>query len=104
MLNETHHALPRYNLYAFFSSMIMSKQKLPSKLRAQDVFILVRGSVEDYYPEGVSGPDKPSKAIHFCKMINTRELVLSLCGEVMSHEDGPDEKEFTAIFSEIFSN
>ena len=38
MLNETHHALPRYNLYAFFSSLLEDVLGLKDIPQLDDIF------------------------------------------------------------------
>jgi hypothetical protein len=50
-------------------------EKLLSILRDQKIFVLSKGCVEDYYPEDVTGNDKPTKAFNACKVVNTPQAV-----------------------------
>lgn len=43
---------------------IPEKYSLLAALRSIDIFILSHGSIESYYPEGVTGDDKPTKALN----------------------------------------
>jgi len=40
------------------------KLSLLDALRNQDIFILSHGAIESYYPDGVTGDDKPTKALN----------------------------------------
>jgi hypothetical protein len=77
------------------------KNDLLVELRKQDVFVLERGDIEDYYPEDVTGSDKPSKAQSFCSKVTSKELALSLCNDVVDSA-GELRKEFQVIFEAIF--
>lgn len=77
------------------------KNELLTALREEKVFVLSKGTVEDYYPAGVSGEDKPSKALHACTMLRNRDSIMAVCPLVT---DGEDEVlEFEAIFKRIFA-
>lgn len=79
---------------------IPCKNELLAYLRENNIYVLSRGSVEDYYPEGVSGEDKPAKALCACSLLSTREAVCRVCPKL---SDGEDKKfEFDIIFSKIF--
>lgn len=86
--------------------LLQLKWRLLEMLRAVDVFVLERGSIERYYPDNIIGPDKPSRAQDFCMKVNTREAVLDCCGEQEFMRDGVlvKEKEFNLIFGSIFNN
>jgi len=71
-----------------------------SELRAHGVFLWEKGAIENYYPEGVSGADKPSKAQSFCSLVNTAEEVKALCN-VIEYEEG-SLPEFSVILKDIF--
>lgn len=91
--------------YSSDAQMIELKHRLLDLLRVDDVYILERGAIEDYYPETVTGPDKPSKAQDFCSKITTRDEILSCCGEQTTNVNGTmlQEKEFILIFKNIFN-
>jgi len=73
-------------------------------LRDVDVYVLVRGAIEQYYPDTITGADKPSRAQEFCAQVATRETVLACCGEQTVDQDGTPTsiKEFDLIFGGIF--
>jgi len=79
------------------------KNNLLVELRKQDVFVLEKGDIEDYYPEDVGGSDKPSKAQSFCSNVTSKELALSLCNDVVDI-DGKLRKELEVIFKAVFRN
>ena len=45
------------------------KNELLTELRDKDVYVLEKGTIEDYYPDGIEGGDKPSRAQYFCNSI-----------------------------------
>ncbi len=45
------------------------KYELLKMLRDEDIFILSKGAIEKYYPTGVTGNDKPSKALNAVSII-----------------------------------
>ncbi|MBL7188543.1 MAG: ATP-dependent endonuclease [Phycisphaerae bacterium] len=77
------------------------KRELLSELRTHHVYVLEKGAIEDYYPAGVTGPDKPTKAQCLCNIVNTPEAVRAMCDEV--DVNGAPVSEFDAIFQGIFS-
>jgi hypothetical protein len=84
--------------------MIQLKHGLLEMLRASGVFVLERGAVEQYYPETITGADKPSRAQDFCDKVDTRDAVLACCGEQTVERAGVQttSKEFDLIFQGIF--
>lgn len=86
------------------AEMIRLKHRLLQMLRAVDVYVLERGAIEQYYPQTVTGTDKPSRAQDFCSKVATREAVLACCGEQTIELAGTPAtiKEFDLIFQGIF--
>ncbi len=86
------------------AQMISLKHRLLEMLRAVDVYVLERGAIEQYYPDTITGADKPSRAQDFCSKVATRDAILACCGEQECMRDGHmvTEREFTLIFSKIF--
>jgi len=84
--------------------MIQLKYTLLELLRTVDVYVLEKGAIEQYYPAGITGGDKPSRAQDFCAKMLTRENILDCCGEQRIVKDGvtTQVKEFDLIFSGIF--
>ncbi len=85
--------------------MIQLKHRLLAMLRRDNIYVLERGAIEQYYPDTITGPDKPSRAQDFCGKVATREAVLACCGEQETTRDEKTEKEkeFLLIFSGIFN-
>mgnify|MGYP001215881066 CR=1 FL=1 len=87
--------------------LLKLKWQLLEMLRAVDVYVLERGSIEQYYPTTIIGPenDKPSRAQDFCTKIATLDAVLGCCGEQEFVRDGAlvKEMEFSLIFNSIFN-
>ncbi len=80
------------------------KNSLLRRLREHDIFVLEKGEIEDYYPDSVTGGDKPSKAQSFCREITTDVQAESLCNTVVVDNAGNRRPEFRAIFESIFGD
>lgn len=52
---------------------IAEKYELLQKLRDQNIFILSHGAIESYYPIGVTGEDKPTKALNAITFLKAQE-------------------------------
>jgi hypothetical protein len=85
-------------------NILQQKWQLLEMLRQVDVYVLERGSIEQYYPNDITGPDKPSRAQDFSRRYTTRDAVLACCHEQEFVRGGESvrEKEFTLIFNGIF--
>jgi hypothetical protein len=84
------------------ADILRKKRQLLSELRANGVFIWEKGTIENYYPHGVSGADKPSKAQSFCSLVKTAEEVKALCN-VIECEKG-SLPEIYVIMKEVFKD
>lgn len=86
--------------------MLQLKWRLLEMLRQDDVYVLERGAIEQYYPDNIVGSDKPSRAQDFCTKIVTRQGVLDCCGEQGFMQNGKTvtDKEFNLIFGPIFKS
>jgi hypothetical protein len=86
--------------------VVTLKHKLLEMLRADDVYVLERGAIEQYYPDTIMGADKPSRAQDFCSKVDTRDAILDCCGEQTVTRSGVQRsiKEFELIFAGIFEN
>jgi hypothetical protein len=84
--------------------LLQLKWQLLEMLRTDDIFVLERGAIEQYYPGTIVGPDKPSRAMNFCSTVDTRDAILACCGEQVVEIGGIQErqKEFCLIFHRIF--
>lgn len=78
------------------------KDTLLRALRSSEVFVLARGAIEDYYPAGITGQDKPSRAQSLCNTVTSRDTALALCDEIEIDGSGQKAREFEAIFRLIF--
>ena len=83
------------------TEILKKKRELLSELRKQNVYVLEKGAIEAYYPIGVKGGDKPSKAQCLCNMLKTPEAVCTLCDEI--EVNGTHVPEFEAMFHGIFN-
>lgn len=52
---------------------LQEKDKLLATLRDVDIFILSHGAIESYYPNGVTGDDKPTKALNAVNILKVHE-------------------------------
>ena len=77
-----------------------SKTELLSFLRNEKIYVLHNGTVESYYPEGVRGKDKLSKAFSACDLLTESEKINDLCPKF--DYGGNSLSEFEIIFKSIF--
>lgn len=83
--------------------IVGAKKALIDALRGVGVFVLNKGEIEDYYPNGVPGPDKPSRAQALCNGLTCREHAVSLCP--LAAGSPPDAKcEFEQILGDVFGS
>ena len=87
------------------AQLLQLKWRLLEMLRAVDVYVLERGAIEQYYPDSITGADKPSRAQDFCAKVATHDAILACCGEQECVRNGTvvKEREFTLIFNGIFN-
>lgn len=92
--------------YSDDEEMLQVKYRLLEMLRANDVYVLERGAIEQYYPNTITGVDKPSRAQDFCAKVTTPEAILDCCGEQPTNANGEavQTKEFKLIFDGIFGS
>jgi len=79
-----------------------TKLALIWELRKKGVFVLERGALDDYYPAGVTGPDKPSRAQAFREAFDTRDKILPLSPKQTCPVTGKVSTEFEFVCSTIF--
>lgn len=86
------------------AQLLQLKHRLLEMLRTDDVYVLERGAIEQYYPDSITGGDKPSHAQDFCAKVATREAILACCGEQPVERNGALHKikEFELICRGIF--
>lgn len=86
------------------TQMLQLKWRILEMLRQDDVYVLERGSIEQYYPDDIAGQDKPSQAEDFCAKRATRDAILACCSDQEFMRDGEliKEPEFNIIFGSIF--
>ena len=70
------------------------------ELYKEKIYILSKGSIEDYYPEGATGQDKTSKAISACQQITSEEDMIDLIPKF--NINGENKSELSLIFQSIF--
>lgn len=80
------------------------KQELLDQLEAEKIFVLGRGQIEDYYPQELSGKDKPKMAQNFCREYRSKASIYRALGLLTPGTDQIDEdNEFTRMFEVIFN-
>jgi putative ATP-dependent endonuclease of the OLD family len=84
------------------ADILASKRELLRQLRADGICLLEKGAIEAYYPDGVTGQDKPSRAFQFCETVDSREKVLGLC-EMIPLPLQPAVAELELIFQRVFN-
>jgi predicted ATP-dependent endonuclease of OLD family len=80
-----------------------TKLALIWELRKKGIFVLERGCLDDYYPESVTGADKPSRAQAFRRTFTSREQLLPLSPQQTCPNTARVASEFEFICSAIFS-
>lgn len=76
---------------------------LLASMRESGVFILSKGEIEDYYPDGeITGNDKPSKAQSYRNLVTSREQVLLKCPEIRVDAAGATKHELELICEAVF--
>jgi putative ATP-dependent endonuclease of OLD family len=82
------------------ASIVNKKRLLLAELRSENIFVLEKGAIEDYYPNGITGPDKPSRAQSFCTVVDTADAIRAQCLPIESGK----LTEFELIMTEIFGH
>lgn len=101
VLIEAEQQEPRLEILRDHADVRATKHDFLRDLRKDGILVLAKGAIEDYYPEGLTGTDKPTKADSFRKSCATRESVVGLSEEVPT-SCGGKRRELEAIFSHIF--
>lgn len=83
------------------SAIVTKKRGLLAALRTKGIFVLEKGAIEDYYPDTVTGTDKPSKAQSFCNLVKNREEMLELCHAF--DIEGVQIPELEIIMEQVFT-
>lgn len=79
------------------------KQDLFDAIQIENIFILSRGEIEDYYPSDIPGKCKPEKAQNFCRTYRDKESVYRALNLLIPDSDQVSEKnEFAKMFAQIF--
>lgn len=81
--------------------MIEGKAELLQELRNQNIFILSHGAIEVYYPNGITGDDKPTKALNAIKFLQEQEDCRGHLPTIQI--DGLDRCELEIAFEKIFA-
>lgn len=80
--------------------VLSAKLELLNELRKENVYVLSKGAIEQYYPSGATGDDKPSRALNACRIVQAKSDILNVCPVITV--DGHEMLELEAIFSRIF--
>ena len=80
---------------------IPEKYSLLTALRSIDIFILSHGAIESYYPDGVTGEDKPTKALNAVEILRGHDDCRLHLPKIKINDQEVCELEL--IFEKIFS-
>lgn len=80
---------------------VEGKSELLQVLRNENIFILSHGAIESYYPNGIVGDDKPTKALN--AIIFLKEQVDCKTHLPTIKIDGIDKCELEIIYEKIFA-
>lgn len=80
--------------------IIEGKYELLSELRALNIFTLSHGAIESYYPNGIEGDDKPTKALNAIKYLRQQQDCRSHLPKIKVGEENKCELELA--FEKIF--
>lgn len=83
------------------AAIVTKKRRLLAALRTKGIFVLEKGAIEEYYPEAVTGADKPSKAQSFCNLVKSREEMFALCHAL--DIAGVQTPELEVIMGQVFT-
>ena len=86
------------------AQLVAQKRALLDSLRCHGVYVLEKGTIEDYYPAGIAGETKPTKAQCFCNTVMTKEQALALCDCGHKGMGEAVTSEFEAMFQVIFDS
>lgn len=83
-----------------YNEVLSKKRDLLTELRVSGIYILERGAIEKYYPNNVTGSDKPSKAQSFCKIVSDVKKARKLSDIIQ--EGSSNYSELEVILNGIF--
>lgn len=90
----------RRQIFTDKTSILTGKNELLQQLRENNIFILSHGTIENYYPDGIVGEDKPTKALNAIKFLKEQSDCKSHLPTIM---DGDTEVcELEVILEKIF--
>jgi len=81
--------------------ILEEKDTLLHQLRELNIFILSHGAIESYYPNGITGEDKPTKALNAIRFLIEQEDCKSHLPTIKNGND--DVCELELIFERIFA-
>lgn len=93
---------PRVEALRINEGLRPGKLRLLEGMRRHNVHVLEKGTIEDYYPDGVFGSDKTSRAEDFVRKVQSREQILAICALVNHEPAGEQVPEFMCIFQTVF--
>lgn len=99
-LEETNNR--RRQIFTDKSIEIVGKSELLKVLRDNNIFILSHGAIESYYPDGIVGDDKPTKALNAIKFLEKQADCKSHLPTISI--DGNEKCELEIIYEKIFSS
>jgi putative ATP-dependent endonuclease of the OLD family len=90
----------RRQIFTDKSILIDGKSELLKELRNQNIFILSHGAIESYYPTGIIGEDKPTKALNAITFLKGQDDCKTHLPTILI--DNNDFCELELIYEKIF--
>lgn len=91
----------RRQIFTDNSISVPGKDSLICNLMDHNIFVLSRGAIESYYPVGVTGNDKPSKALNAIEIIDAMETPIDFLPKITYQNN--QVCEMRMIFGRIFN-
>jgi putative ATP-dependent endonuclease of the OLD family len=90
----------RMQIFTDKEIILEGKSELLDELRKQNIFILSHGAIESYYPNGITGEDKPTKALNAIKFLRSQTDCKKHLPTIRINEN--DVCELELIYKKIF--
>ena len=79
---------------------LTKKTQLINELRENKIYILEKGTIDNYYHKNTTGKDKPSRALNAREYIHSKDDIDALCNKCKIN--GTTKSEFQLVFESIF--
>ena len=97
--------LEKYNnqevILSSYAQELEFKDDLLDNLRKENIYVLSKGTVEDYYPPEIEIKNKLSKAWKACELLSNKAEIEKICPIIK--DNGLERSELEVIFTNIFN-